>query len=84
MALRACDPPTCKAAVRGMIAIVDNVAALTTNPAVPDLPPKLTVINDEPLATPVATPVVCTTVPTATVPELQLEKFVTSRVIPSL
>ena len=48
------------------------------------MPPKLAVMTDVPLATPVATPVVGTTVATPGVPEVQLEVAVTLRDDPSL
>jgi hypothetical protein len=71
-------------AVGGVTAIELNVAAVTVKVAVPDLSPKVAVMTDVPLATPVAMPDVLLTVATLVVPEVQLEDAVTSRDAPSL
>ena len=71
-------------AVNGVTTIELNVAAVTVKVAEPALPPKLAVMTDVPLATPVARPDVLLTVATLVVPEVQLEDAVTSLDDPSL
>jgi hypothetical protein len=70
-------------AVAGVTAIDTNVAVVTVNAAVAVLPPKVAVMSDVPLATPMARPVVGATVATPGVPEVQVEDVVTSLVDPS-
>jgi hypothetical protein len=70
-------------AVAGVTAIDVNVAAVTVSVAVAVWPPKVAVMTDVPLATPVATPDVLLTVATPGVPEVQPEYAVTSRDDPS-
>ena len=71
-------------AVAGVTVIELNVAGVTVKVAEPDMPPKLAVMTDAPLATPVARPDVLLTEATLVVPEVQMEDAVTSWVDPSL
>src|SRR5665647_653362 len=66
----------------GVTATDSSVAAVTVKVAEPDLPPKLAVMSDAPLARPLAMPVGETETLTG-VPEIQLEDVVTSRDDPS-
>lgn len=76
--------PICRVAVAGVTSIDAKVAELTVKLAVLDLPLKLAVIFDVPVAAPVATPLVCTTVPMPGVLDVQVVNAVTSRLEPSL
>jgi hypothetical protein len=71
-------------AVKGVTAIELNVAAVTVKVAEPAMPPKLAVMTDVPMATPIARPDVLLTVATLVVPEVQMEDAVTSRDVPSV
>jgi hypothetical protein len=68
----------------GETAKATSVADVTVTVALLVFPAKLAVIRVEPLPTPLTTPEVCTTEPTAELAEDQLVDAVTSRVDPSL
>ena len=84
VATKRCVRPIGIEAVAGVTVIDTNVAAVTVKVAEPDLPSKVAVMTDVPMATPVARPDVLLTVATPVVPEVQLEDAVTSRDVPSV
>ena len=64
LAVNGCTPLIDTVVEPGVTAIDSNVAVITATVNAPLLPPKLAVIAEEPLLTPVTTPLVGTTVAT--------------------
>src|SRR4051812_33400753 len=88
MAVICCFWPTASVSGFGVTAIDDRVAFVAVSVAVPDLPPNVAVIVENPVvARTVARPFVAfafETVATAVLPDFHVACFVTSWVVPSL
>ena len=83
LALNGCTPLIDTVVEPGVTAIDRNVAVVTATVDAALLPPKLAVIAEEPLLTPITAPLVWTTVATTVAAVVQFDVALTSRVDPS-